>query len=131
MTPVHWIGVGMVTLGIALACVDTQLMPWFARAIAAAFWGQAEMPAEVVPYHRWLHGAMGGVIAGWGATMWVVAGRRHEPWVALGAGLVTWFLIDSAASAFHGAWPNVLLNIVALGLGTGGLAFAARSGPSS
>jgi hypothetical protein len=73
------------------------------------------MPPEVLVYHRSVHAVLGGVIAGWAVTMAVVArstfDRRATPRRAIGLGLVTWFVIDTAGSLFYGVWPNALLNV--------------------
>lgn len=101
-------------VGVVLAVADTRGMPWAASAIAEAFWSQPEMPASVVPYHRFLHGVLGAVIAGWGMTMVVVAGSGRRAWQGLLAGGAVWFVLDTVASVWHGALANVALNCLAL-----------------
>ncbi len=63
----------------------------------------------------------GGVMAGWGLMMLTIVNRLFEadPQLAksiLMTGVVSWFLIDSAASVLAGAPLNILPNFVFLAL---------------
>lgn len=77
-------------------------------------------PAEVVPYKKWLFGIIGGTIVGFHVLCIFIsenAFKKKEPWAywALWIGLISWFLIDSSISLFHGAIHNLyLVNLVAL-----------------
>lgn len=72
---------------------------------------------------RFLVGITGGAIAGKWAAHWVVARfglRAHQRWAVRAslAGLLGWFVVDSAISLLVGAWANVLLvNLMPLAVG--------------
>ena len=66
-------------------------------------------------------GVCGAVLAGWGATLALLARdlERLGPRTlgrAVVAGLVLWFVLDCATSIAHGAYFNCLGNLVYLGL---------------
>ncbi|MGF1665090.1 MAG: hypothetical protein ACFCVC_02345 [Acidimicrobiia bacterium] len=68
------------------------------------------------PLSRLLAGITGGVLAGWGVTMWVVVRRLHsqDPGLVsaiLVPGLVVWFVVDSVASVTSGGALNVVGNV--------------------
>jgi hypothetical protein len=65
---------------------------------------------------RVMSGIGGGVMAGWGVMLWLVAARVYPKDPVTGRllivdGIVVWFVIDSAASLAAGAPLNVLFNI--------------------
>ena len=66
---------GAAAFGAVLALFDTRLLPPFAAAMNSALWDSQEMPANVVTYHRFVHGVVGAVIASWGVTLSFVV--RH------------------------------------------------------
>ena len=116
------VGGAMIVVGVALVLGDTRIVPGFTEAIARAMWDQPTFPDDVVAYNRFVHGVLGGVIAGWGAMVAVVARESAGlAFRALAIGMGVWYAIDTSASLSHGAWPNALLNtIVVVGLGAGG-----------
>lgn len=77
--------------------------------------GAAPPPAEQA-YIRFAHGIIGAVMVGWMIAVVLIArgpfrqGRR-EAWDAIAWPLAAWFVVDTAFSAAHGVWGNVLLNI--------------------
>ncbi|MFN9746430.1 MAG: hypothetical protein ACK57B_12380 [Betaproteobacteria bacterium] len=72
-------------------------------------------PAAEQAYIRFAHGIIGAVMAGWMIAVVLLArgpfrqGRR-EGWRAIAWPLAAWFVVDTAFSAAHGVWGNVLLN---------------------
>ncbi len=112
-----------VVSGVLLAVLDTRHLPGFQTAVNVAVWGDPSMPPDVIAYHRWLYTVVGAVIAGWAASMLVVA--RTAPPVttrrALVAGLAAWFVVDTGGSLFHGVWPNAALDGVCLAVAAVGL----------
>lgn len=63
----------------------------------------------------------GGVMAGWGATIYLLADRLYlrEPALVRGillTGLLVWFAIDSTGSVISGARLNVLGNLALLAM---------------
>jgi hypothetical protein len=105
--------------GLVLAVADTRLLFGFDSAFAQAMWQADRMPAEVVRYHRFVHGVLGATITAWALTLAFIAHgpfRRREPWAwrAAAASVAAWFTIDTVTSLAHGAWPNAALNVVAV-----------------
>lgn len=75
------------------------------------------VPAQVVP--RLVQGVLGATIAGWGATMFLVARyafekKQPELLRLLLYGVLVWAPLDVAASIYYQAWFNVALNLVIL-----------------
>jgi len=110
---------GMVGLGALLIVADTRWLPWYPAAMTEAFWGAAELPPEVVRYHRFVHAVLGATILSWAvALLFVLRGpfreRRRWAYGCVAVSLLSWFVPDTAASLFHGAWPNAVFNLTAL-----------------
>lgn len=68
------------------------------------------------PLSRLLSGIVGGVLAGWAVTMWMVVDRLHPQDPALVRsillpGLTVWFVVDSLGSVVSGGALNVLGNV--------------------
>ena len=69
--------------------------------------------ATGAPADRLLSAIAGGVMAGWGVMIWLVAGEVYPADPALGRrlvlhGVLTWFVIDSSMSIAAGAPLNVV-----------------------
>lgn len=63
-----------------------------------------------------LNAILGGVLAGFGVMVWVVAERVYRNDQPLGQSLIliplfTWFVCDSTGSILAGAWFNAIINI--------------------
>ena len=75
---------------------------------------------------RFLSALTGGFLLGWGVCVWCL-----QQWVydiapepvrkTVVAGLLTWFVFDSAGSIASGNWSNAFFNIIVLMLGVGPL----------
>ncbi len=109
----------LVGLFVALGASTGAFWPYNLQ-IARHFWGVDAIPASALEFYGFAAGPLGGTIAGkWVAALYVVWGplRRGERW-AWGAsvgGLLSWFLVDSVASAIAGAWFNVwMINLAPL-----------------
>jgi hypothetical protein len=68
------------------------------------------------PLSRLLTAIVGGVLAGWAVTMWMVVDRVHERDPAsaraiLRPGLAVWFVVDSIGSVVSGGALNVVGNL--------------------
>ncbi len=64
---------------------------------------------------RLLSGILGGVMAGWGVLLWMIATRLYPREPALARTLIltsiwVWFVVDGIGSALAGAPLNILMN---------------------
>lgn len=73
----------------------------------------------------------GGLTAGMGAMLVAVARALDRGPAAivrgLGIGLTVWYVIDTAGSLAHGAWPNALSNTLFFALGMAAVVPIART----
>ena len=81
-----------------------------------AFFPLDGTPEQLDPAARFFWAITGGVIAGWGVMIWMVATRLlpHDPALARSMILtaaVTWFVIDGLGSVLSGAPMNALYNV--------------------
>ncbi len=84
------------------------------------------------PDTRFLSALTGGFLLGWGVMVWCLAAWVHPLAPELVrrsvlAGLVAWFLLDSAGSIASGTWPNAIINIAVLALLAGPLWWRTRA----
>ncbi len=84
------------------------------------FFDGQTIPPNILNLKNWLFGIIGGTIVGFHLLMVFIseyALKKKEKWayVAMWAGLLSWFLIDTSLSIIYGAEHNVLLiNLPAL-----------------
>lgn len=83
------------------------------------------------PDTRFLSALTGGYLLGWGVMVWCLAGRVHEAAPegvrrSVMAGLLAWFVLDSAGSIASGTPSNALFNILILLVAAGPLWVPAR-----
>lgn len=84
------------------------------------------------PTTRFLSALSGGFLFGWGVTVWFLAAwvYDHAPEAvrkAVLAGLLSWFVLDSAGSVASGNTSNALFNVGVLMLSVGPLWRPART----
>jgi hypothetical protein len=73
-----------------------------------------EPGSQVLEMKNWLFGVLGGTILGFHILMIFIIVyplKRKEKWAyfALWAGMLSWFLVDTASSFFYSAYFNVIL----------------------
>jgi hypothetical protein len=76
------------------------------------------------PTTRFLSALTGGFLLGWGVTIWLLSGIVYDASPegvrrAVIAGLLSWFVLDSAGSILSGNASNVVFNILVLLLAVG------------
>jgi hypothetical protein len=76
------------------------------------------------PTTRFLSALTGGFLLGWGVTIWLLSGIVYDASPervrrAVIAGLLSWFVLDSAGSILSGNASNVVFNIFVLLLAVG------------
>lgn len=84
------------------------------------------------PDTRFLSALTGGFLLGWGVMIWCLSAWVYDKapeevrWTVL-AGLIAWFLLDSAGSIASGNASNALFNVVVLLVAVGPLWRSAQS----
>ena len=120
-----WINVA---LGLCLSFV--LFAPPFAmyRASMDALWFPAGAPPELESWLRYGYGAIGAAFAAHFLLLAALARHAAEQrwaWLVYAGTLGAWFVVDSACSAAHGAWFNIVqVNLPALALAGGLLVWA-------
>lgn len=97
----------------------TALFYLFDSNINSIFWGTADVADGVKGFQRWIYGAWGATVAGWGIFVTFIAHypfQRKEKWSwnCLLSGVLVWFIIDTGFSAYFNVYINVILNTVFL-----------------
>ena len=114
------VGLGIAAFGILMTFLSgTPLFDLFNQQIAPAFWGTGASLESIRPFQQWIYGIWGATIAGWGVFVTFVAHypfRNKEKWAwnCLVLGLLVWFVLDTALSAFHKVYFNVAFNTALL-----------------
>ncbi len=94
----------------------TALFYLFDSHINSVFWGTPDVAQGVKAFQRWIYGAWGATVAGWGICLTFIVRypfRRKEKWSwnCLLSGILLWFIIDTGFSAYYHVYNNVILNI--------------------
>ncbi len=99
---------------------DSFLFYFHNEATKEVFFEGNEIQGSTLHYKKFLYGIIGGTMVGFQVLMLFIVHypfRKKEVWAyrALWAGLLSWFVIDTSLSTFHGAYHNVyLINLFAL-----------------
>jgi hypothetical protein len=99
----------------------------FNHQINPAFWDSKTVDGPTQEFQRWIYGALGATVAGWGVFLAFMAHypfKRRERWArdCIAAGLGLWFVVDTGFSLYHQVYFNAfvvnlpLLIIIALPL---------------
>ena len=88
------------------------------------------------PDTRFLSALTGGFLLGWGVMIWCLSSRVHdlapEPVRrTVLAGMLAWFVLDSAGSIASGNASNALFNVIVLLVAVGPLWRSARDTPAA
>ncbi len=81
------------------------------------FFRLGDGPAELEDSHHLVNAILGGVMVGWGVSMWLIVDRLlrlapREVGRLLFVGLISWFVVDSTGSVASGGWLNAVpLNV--------------------
>ena len=76
------------------------------------------------PTTQFLAALTGGFLFGWGVMIWFLSGKVYDAEPegvrrAVLAGMLSWFVLDSAGSILSGHWPNALFNVLVLLIAVG------------
>ncbi len=112
------VGVIITLFGLLMAFLNgTIVFNVFDTSINSVFFGSQTTSEGVSMFQRWVFGAWGATVAGWGVFATFIARypfKRRERWArdCLFSGLILWFVIDTGYSMFFAVWINVILNVV-------------------
>ncbi|MEM9798260.1 MAG: hypothetical protein AAF919_17345 [Pseudomonadota bacterium] len=93
--------------------------------VDALAWPPSGLDAFATAESRLALAILGGVLLGWGVTLWSLSRGVAIPRAAL-HGMLAWFCLDSLGSVLAGAAANVLPNIAFLALLVGPILLASR-----
>ncbi|OGP50060.1 MAG: hypothetical protein A2Y79_00635 [Deltaproteobacteria bacterium RBG_13_43_22] len=93
----------------------TALFALFDSLINPVFWGAGPLPDDAKAFQKWIYGAWGATVAGWGIFIIFLARnpfKKKEKWSwhCLWSGLLLWFIVDTGFSAYFRVYMNVILN---------------------
>lgn len=117
----RWIifmGIVITLFGIFMAFSSgTPLFKMFDMNINRAFWKGEEITSAIRNFQKWVYGAWGATVAGWGIFIILLAEHafdRREKWVwrCMLLGLLIWFLLDTGFSLYFKVYINVALNSI-------------------
>jgi len=97
----------------------TALFYLFDNRINSVFWGTGDVTEGVRGFQRWIYGAWGATVAGWGICVTFIVHypfRRKEKWSweCILWGVLVWFMIDTGFSVYFNVYINVILNTLFL-----------------
>lgn len=108
------VGIVFVVFGVVMATAGgTEIFRQsFGLLIDPVFWPRGVAP-EAEAFQRWVYGAWGGTVAGFGLLVAVVArpalsGGDQRLRLGALAALTLWFVVDTGASLAFGVWGNAL-----------------------
>ncbi len=110
------VGVAISVFGALMALVSgTPLFDSFNQQIDPAFWGADAVGENARRYQQWVYGVWGATIAGWGVFVIFIARNafaKKEKWAwnCLVAGLLMWFILDTALSVYYRVYFNAAFN---------------------
>ena len=113
-----------IIVGVEISlCVVLGLLGPLDFLVDLVFWPLDGAQSVAAPETQLVAAILGGLLAGWGATLLLVLrhgvkeqGAEGWAWRAAMTGLLVWFAVDSAGSVAAGAWANVIGNLGFLAL---------------
>lgn len=119
---VNWLSaasLGVALFGLALVAAPALTRQGFSRLVYATPAQLDQFGAEAARYISLAHAVLGGVMAGWGAALWLIvrgplAQGQRVGWNIVAISLGVWFVPDTTYSLASGYWQNAVLNSVFL-----------------
>lgn len=110
----------IILFGVLIALLNwTDAFTIFNWLVNGTFWPGMPTPPDVEGFKLWAYGMLGATMVGWGIFLYYIVRypfAKMEKWswdcIALGVG--AWFAIDTAVSAYAGAYFNVAVNLLIL-----------------
>ena len=114
------VGLIVSAFGVLLALFNaTPLFALFDQQINPVFWEAIDIPGGAREFKQWAYGVLGATLAGWGVFMAFITHypfKRRETWAwnCIAAGLLLWFVIDTAISLNFKVYFNAAFNAALL-----------------
>jgi hypothetical protein len=114
------VGLLIIVFGITMAFFSgTPLFALFNSQVDPAFWGTEGIVDNVKRFQQWIYGVLGATVAGWGVFLAFIAhypfkNREKWSWNCLVAGLLLWYLVDTAISLNFRVYFNAIFNSLLL-----------------
>ncbi len=113
------VSAGVAVFGLGLVLLPALTRQAFSLIVYASPSSLDAFGAEQVRYLSLVHAVLGGVMAGWGCLLFLVARelmQSNHPcaWRLMTGSLLAWFIPDTAYSLLSGYWQNGVLNGVFL-----------------
>jgi hypothetical protein len=115
------VSAGVIAFGLVLVCAPSLARQGFSLLLYATPNRLDSFGNEQVSYISLTHAVIGGIMVGWGTTLFSVTktllsrGKRIG-WNIICLSVVAWFVPDTAYSLLSGFWQNALLNTAFLTL---------------
>jgi hypothetical protein len=110
------VGLLITVFGIMMAFFNgTPLFALFNSQVDPAFWGTEGIIDNARRFQQWIYGVLGATVAGWGVFLAFIAhypfkNREKWAWNCLVAGLLLWYLVDTAISLNFRVYFNAVFN---------------------
>jgi hypothetical protein len=111
------VGLAVAAFGIFMALFNgTSAFNIFNDQIDPVFWGTDGPSPAALDFQRWVYGAWGATVSGWGTFLVFIArypfrnrDKRARSYLLLG--LAVWFIVDTAASLQYRVYFNAFFNL--------------------
>jgi uncharacterized BrkB/YihY/UPF0761 family membrane protein len=110
----------IIVFGAVIALLSwSPLFSVFSGLVNGTFWPGTLPDASTQNYQLWVYGMLGATMVGWGIFFAYIilnpfAKKEKWSWDCITLGVATWFVIDTAISAYAGAYFNVAINLLLL-----------------
>jgi uncharacterized BrkB/YihY/UPF0761 family membrane protein len=110
----------IIAFGAVIALLSwSPLFSVFNWLVNGTFWPGTLPDASTQSYQLWVYGMLGATMVGWGIflayiTRFPFAKKEKWSWDCIALGVAAWFAIDTAVSAYVGAYFNVAINLLLL-----------------
>ena len=110
------VSIVVVVFGIFMALFNgTAAFNLFNDQINPVFWKNRQITKETDSFQRFVYGAWGATVAGWGVFMAFIARvpfvkKERWAWYCLFSGILLWYIVDTSISLYYGVVFNALFN---------------------
>jgi uncharacterized BrkB/YihY/UPF0761 family membrane protein len=116
------VGVIITAIGAVIALLSwSPVFSIFNWLVDNTFWPGALPSTGIQSYQLWVYGMLGATMVGWGIfftyiIIYPLVRKEAWAWDCIALGVAAWFVIDTAVSAYVGAYFNLAINLLLLAL---------------